>query len=188
MNARSLLLAASLALVPATASADVLGAFAQFHGGYTKTDSDATWAIGPQLALQILGAELFMDILFLEGDVVYDKDVGIKSERSWSRLGLRYTIGLPFGLGADVADVFGDAALFVENTPPDARDPQADGDPDLRAGPSLDLGLRLEWELVGPFLFGIQGGFGWHYVLLGGEEVLESGTHATGLGYLKLDV
>ena len=189
MKARPLLLALSLALlVPATASADFLGAFAQLHGGYTKTDSDATWAVGPQIALQILGAELFLDVLFLEGNVVYDKELIVKSERSWSRVGLRYTLGLPITFSADEADIYGDAAFFVENTPPDARDPQADGDPDLRAGPSLDLGLRLDWSLVGPIVFGLQGGFGWHYVLFGGEEILESGTHAVGLAYLKLDV
>jgi len=188
VNTRSLLLTLSLSLVPATASADILGAFVQLHGGYIKTDSDATWAYGPQVALQILGAELFLDCMFLEGNVAYDQDYVISSERSWSRAGLRYTLGLPYGLGADEADLFGDAALFVENTPPSARSLQTEGDPDLRAGPALDLGLRLEWEVAWPLVFGIQAGFGWHYVLFGGEQLMEQGTHATGLGYFKLDV
>lgn len=184
MKTRSLLLALSLLLVPATASADWIGAFAQWHGGYVKTDRDSTWAVGPQVALQILGFEIFADMRFLEAGFTGSFSSS-NDQWFWDRVGLRYTIGLPF-LISDEPAIFADLAYIASNRPysDDVEDVGVYNESYIGLGGTL--GIRLEWELVSHVYLGVEGEYGGHFLFP--NEPGSAGQHFAALSLLKLDV
>ena len=162
-------------LLPAPAAADWIGFYVKPHANMVQTDRSAAWAAGGEAALQILGFEAFVDLRFLRQQPKW----------FWNRLGLRYAIDLPFSLTADEAQVFVDGAYVASSIPDDQLSSEPAYDRPVYKGLSGDLGLRFEWELVGPFLFGLQVETGAHMLFPNIPEA--TGPHAGAQGYLKLD-
>ncbi len=186
----SLLLAAALA-VPTVATtpnahADVVGASAKYHGGFQKTAKDTSWVTGAEVALQILGFELFADVRLFENHVFFE-DSQPKSDWYWDRIGLRLDIGLPFSFGADNADVFVDGAYISSRRPVALADPLDQTPHKDDKGLAAGGGLRFDYGLFGPVYFTLQPEIGFDLLIFGPPEA-ELKPYLSGLAAINLDI
>ena len=160
--------------LPATVSADIVGARAYSLGGVQQASRGSQWAIGAGGALQILGFEAFADLRFLEGQVA------LQPRGAWNRFGLRYTLSLGLPLA-----FFGEVAYIADWAPEDTVDGSAGNQRPLYSGFGATAGARVDWDIFWEFFLGLQVEAGVHS-LSGGDDV--TGLNSAGMVLFGLDV